>query len=213
MLRREIIAAVRAGKSLAGADLQKASLQGAYLHGASFQRADLREADLRRASLQEADLQRANLQEATLQEANLQKVNLQEANLQEADFYRASLQKANLQGADLQEADLRGADLQEANLQGANLLFMFASEAKTTGIKLSWVPKKGDLVRAYSDYSNADQSALGILLEDPDPDHLFNPISIRLHDKVVRRSIIDMKPASMLEEIIQEELATICRKQ
>jgi hypothetical protein len=151
MTRREIIAAVRASKSLAGANLQ------------------------------ETDLQRASLKEA-------------------------NFHGANLRGANLREANLREADLQGANLQEADLFFMYAHGAKTTGIKLSWVPKKGDLVRAYPDYSNPNKSTLGILLEDPDPDYIFNRISIRLHDEEVKISIAHMKPASRLEEIIQEEL-------
>jgi hypothetical protein len=176
MTREEIIAAVQAGKCLARANLR----------GASLQRVDLPEVDLYKANLQGANLQGANLYGANLQRANLQ---------------RASLQKANLRGVYLQEANLQEADLQEADL-----LFMLAYRAKTTGIKLSWVPKKGDLVRAYLEYLNSDKFTLGILLEDPDPNHIFNPISIRLHDRELKPSITYMKPASRLEEIIQEEL-------
>jgi hypothetical protein len=146
-------------------------------------------------------LARANLQGANLQKANLYEADLYVANLQEADLQEANLQRADLYGANLYEADL-----QEANLQGANLLFMYAYGAKTTGIKLSWIPKKGDLVRVYPEYPNADKSTLGVLLEDPDPDHVFNRISVRLHDKETKISITCMKPASRLEEIIQEEL-------
>jgi uncharacterized protein YjbI with pentapeptide repeats len=215
MTRKEIIAAIRAGKSLAGVDLQKASfqeanLQGADLRRANFQEADLQGADLQRASLQEANFQEADLQGAYLYEAMLQRANLQGANLQRASFYRANFQGASLQRANLQGADLQEADLRRVNLQEADLLFMYAYGVKTAGIKLSWIPKKGDLVRAYLEYLN--KSALGILLEDPDPDYIFEPVSVRLHDEEVKLSITDMKPASRLEEIIQEELKRELKK-
>jgi hypothetical protein len=181
MTREEIIAAVRAGKSLA-----EASLRGANLRGAN-----LREANLREADLQKASFYGANLQGASLQGADLYQADLSEANLREAD----------LQGVYMPEASLRGADLQEADL-----LFMLASDAKTTGIKLSWVPKKGDLVKIRPEYANFNKSTIGTLLEDPDPNHIFNPVSVRLHDREIEVSITDMKPASKLEKIIQEEL-------
>jgi hypothetical protein len=186
--REEIIAAVRAGKSLAGADLQ--------------------EADFRKAYLQEANFQKANLQRANFWSAALQRVNFREANLQETDFRRAQLLKADLHEADLRKADLRKAslvkaNLHEADLRGANIFYMDAKGAKTTGIKLSWVPKKGDSIKTYA---KLDGMVLGILLEDPDPDRMFDPVSVRLRDKEIKISITDMKPASRLEEIIQEEL-------
>jgi hypothetical protein len=227
--REEIIAAVQADKSLAGANLQKASLykadlrgadfQGANLQKASLQGADLREANFQKANLYEADfyrasLQKANLQGADLQEADLRGADLREANFQKANLYEANLRRANLRRANLREASLQGADLREANFQKANLyeadlFFMYAYDAKTAGIKLSWIPKKGDLVRVYPGYSNPDESVLGVLLEDPDPDHLFNPVSVRLRDKVARSSITYMKPASRLEEIVQEEVSLL----
>jgi hypothetical protein len=166
MIREKIIAAARAGKSLARANLRGANLRVVSLRGASFRRA-----------------------------------NLQEASFQRADLRKADFRRANLYGANFYEADLRGANFQEANL-----FFMYAYEAKTAGIKLSWVPKKGDLVRTYPDFPYADKGALGILLEDPDPDRIFNLVSVRLHDREIKFGITHMKPASRLEEIIQEEL-------
>jgi hypothetical protein len=156
MTREEIIAAVRVGKSLVGADLRRADLRG--------------------------------------------------ANFQEVDLYRANLEGASLQGADLRRANLSGANLQGADFQEADLFFVSAQKAKTTGIKLSWFPKKGDLVKAYSDYPRARKNTLGILLEDPNPDHIFDPVSVRIRDEQIKLSITCMKPASRLEEIIQEEL-------
>jgi hypothetical protein len=157
-------------------------------------------------SLARADLRGANLQGANLLEANLQEANLQGASLWEADLYGANLRRASLQRANLQRADLQGADLRRANFQEADLFLMSAYKAKTTGIKLSWVPKKGDLVRVYPDYPRSRSSVLGILLEDPDPDYIFDPVSVRIRDEETKLSITHMKPASRLEEVIQEEL-------
>ena len=66
MTREKILAAVREGRSLYGADLRGAILSGADLAGA-----DLRRADLRRADLFGADLYGANLRWASLRWANL----------------------------------------------------------------------------------------------------------------------------------------------
>ena len=76
-IRECLLAAIKAG-----ADLQGANLQGA----------DLRAANLRAANLDGADLQGANLQGADLRAANLQG----------ADLHGAYLDGADLQGAYLQ---------------------------------------------------------------------------------------------------------------
>ena len=71
MTRDEILAAVKAGKSLANADLEGANLEGAYLREAYLQGADLRGADLTEVDLREAVLRGADLREADLQGADL----------------------------------------------------------------------------------------------------------------------------------------------
>ena len=102
MTRDEIIAAVKAGKSLYGAGLRGADLRGADLHG--------------------ADLYLTNLQGAYLQGADLQGADLEGADLQGADLQGADLRWANLQGAYLEGAYLEGAYLPGAYLRGAYLL-------------------------------------------------------------------------------------------
>ena len=94
MTREKILAAVREGRSLSGANLA-----GANLAGASLRWADLTGASLRRADLSEADLPWANLRWADLTGANLS----------EADLTGADLTGANLRWADLRRADLSGA--------------------------------------------------------------------------------------------------------
>ena len=106
MTREKILAAVREGRSLSGADLRRADLAGA---------------DLRRAVLFGADLRRADLAGADLAGADLFGADLAGANLYEADLFGADLFGADLAGADLFGANLRGANLRGADLIGANL--------------------------------------------------------------------------------------------
>ena len=96
MTREKILAAVREGRSLSGADLFGANLFGADLSG---------------AVLSGADLSRADLFGANLRGANLRRADLSGADLFGADLSRADLSRANLFGANLRGADLRGADL------------------------------------------------------------------------------------------------------
>jgi len=131
MTKKQVEAAVAAGKSLEGADLIEADLTGAILRGADLTgayliEADLTEADLTEANLRGADLSRAKLNEAVLIdavliEADLTEAYLTEADLTEADLTEADLTGAKLRGADLIEADLTGAKLSGANLRGADL--------------------------------------------------------------------------------------------
>ena len=93
-VREAVLAAVKVGAYLSGADLR-----GAYLSGA-----DLRGADLRGAYLSGADLRGAYLSGAYLSGAYLR---------------GAYLRGAYLSGADLRGADLSGAYLSGAYLRGA----------------------------------------------------------------------------------------------
>jgi uncharacterized protein YjbI with pentapeptide repeats len=94
----------------------KITLLAAIKAGANLRGADLSEADLRRADLSEANLRRADLCGA-----NLYRANLCGADLCEASLFGANLCGADLRGANLCGANLRGADLCEANLCGAEL--------------------------------------------------------------------------------------------
>jgi hypothetical protein len=106
---------------LSGANLSRASLSGANLSGANLFGADLFGANLFGADLSRADLSGANLSRASLSGANLSGANLSRASLSRADLSRADLFGANLFGADLFGANLFGADLSRADLFGANL--------------------------------------------------------------------------------------------
>ena len=93
-------AAVKAGQSLARADLRLANLARANLTGANLTGADLTGAylagvNLARANLTGANLTGANLTGAYLARANLTEANLAEANLTGADLRRADLARAN----------------------------------------------------------------------------------------------------------------------
>jgi hypothetical protein len=145
---------------------------------------------------------KVNLQRINLQGADLRGINFRAANLQGADLQGANLQEANLLGTNLREADLRGADL-----RGANLLFMYAEGAKTAGIRLSWIPKKGDLVKIqFTVGGGITKDVPGVLLGDPNPDYIFDSIPVQIQGRTIRYGIGRMKPASRLDKIIQEEL-------
>jgi hypothetical protein len=91
-LRDVVVAAVKGGANLRGADLGGANLRGADLYGANLRGADLGGADLGGA------------------------------NLRGADLYGANLRGADLRGADLYGANLYGANLRGANLGGKKLV-------------------------------------------------------------------------------------------
>lgn len=109
-------AAIKAGVSLAGANLVGENLAGSDLAGA-----DLTGANLAWADLTGANLTGAILTEANLRGANLDGVDLVGAYLARADLAGAYLIRANLRGVDLRGANLDGADLAGAYLAGANL--------------------------------------------------------------------------------------------
>ena len=115
-LKDAVLAAIKYGADLSGANLSGADLYGADLSGADLSRADLSGADLYGANLSGADLYGANLSGADLYGANLSGADLYGANLSGAD-----LSGADLSGADLSRADLSGANLSRADLSGANL--------------------------------------------------------------------------------------------
>ena len=90
-LKDAVLAAIKSGANLSGADLS-----GANLYGANLSRADLYGANLSRANLSGADLSGADLSGA----------NLSGADLSGANLYGANLSRADLSGADLSGADL-----------------------------------------------------------------------------------------------------------
>ena len=94
MTQEAILAALRDGESLVGANLSRAKLSGVILS----------DTDLSLASLSDADLRGANLSGAILSDVDLRD---------------ADVRDANLRGTDLRRADLRGADLRGADLGGA----------------------------------------------------------------------------------------------
>ena len=99
MTQEAILAALRDGESLVGANLSRAKLSGVILS----------DTDLSLASLSDADLRGANLSGAILSDVDLRDANLRDANLRGTD----------LRGTDLRGTDLRGADLCGADLGGA----------------------------------------------------------------------------------------------
>ena len=64
--RESVLAALKAGRNLSGADLRGADLRGAYLRGANLRGAYLSDANLRGANLLDADLSGAYLRGAYL---------------------------------------------------------------------------------------------------------------------------------------------------
>jgi len=125
-----VVAAVKARKSLRGADLRGADLRGADLRGA-----DLRGADLSDAVLRGADLSGAVLSGAVLSGAVLRGAVLSDADLRDADLRDAVLSAAGLSGADLRGAGLSGADLSDADLRGADLRGAVLSGEKITTLR------------------------------------------------------------------------------
>ena len=136
-----ITEAIRAGVSLAGANLYGEVLYKADLTNANLAGADLRHAILSDTYIYKADLTNANLRGADLRGADLTNANLagaiiEGAFLRGADLKRADLKRADLRGADLTGANLRGADLTGANLYGANLTGANLRGADLTGANL-----------------------------------------------------------------------------
>lgn len=119
LTREEVIARVKAGKSLLGEDLSELNLRWAYLCKANLSGANLKKANLIEADLSKADLNRTNLNKADLSGANLKKSNLSES---------------NLDSANLESADLSGADL-----TGANIYNIATADWKIDGVKCEYV--------------------------------------------------------------------------
>jgi hypothetical protein len=158
-IKELVLAAVRAGANLYGANLRGANLYGANLCGADLCGADLYGADLCRANLYGANLRGANLYGANLRGANLYGANLCGADLYGADLCRANLYGANLRGANLYGANLRGANLYGANLRGADLYganlrgadlyganLYGAKNAELAIARLQFIPEEGPFI-------------------------------------------------------------------
>jgi len=122
MTRDSILAAIRDGKSLVGANLNNADLSSTNLRHTDFHGANLTDADLRGTNLSNAILRYADLTDANVTNAILGGANLHYAWLRGADLRGADLRYVDLRGADLFGADLRGADLDGADLRGAGLI-------------------------------------------------------------------------------------------
>ncbi len=155
LTREEVIAKVKAGKSLKGKNLSgldlrevnffRINLEGANLRNANlieveFDEVNLSMADLGGAYLYGAKFHRTNLSAADLSNADLREVefigiNLEMAVLCMADLEMADLRRANLSGANLNmasmtKADLRMANFSKANLSAANLSYADLGEAR-----------------------------------------------------------------------------------
>ena len=128
-----LVAAVKAGAYLAGANLAGANLGGANLAGAYLAGANLGGANLAGASLDGAYLGGANLDGAYLGGASLVGANLTDARLDAANLTDALLDGAKLDGARLVGAKLDGASLVGANLDGEIL-----NKAPITLLNLHW---------------------------------------------------------------------------
>lgn len=126
LTRKQVIARVKAGKSLAGKDLSELDLSRANLSGANLCNTDLRGSTLHRTDLRKTDLSKTNLSKSDLWHADLCEANLcgsvlMGARLSESRLVKANLSGADLNGARLRKAKLKEADLRKTNLCGANL--------------------------------------------------------------------------------------------
>jgi uncharacterized protein YjbI with pentapeptide repeats len=141
--KEEVLAMVRAGKSLEGADLNGINLAGTDLSGAILPNAELIEADLRGANLFEANLSGVELYGSNLTEADLRGVNLKNADLCFADLSKANLSEADLSKIDLSGAYLTDAYLIDSNLIGANLRGALLTNANLNRAKISMANLSG----------------------------------------------------------------------
>lgn len=152
LLRAEVIAACREGRSLAARDLTGADLAGLDLRGADFEAAMMESVNLAGADLRGARLERAVLARADLSGAKLGGTTMREANLGLAKLTGADATGADLMWAVLYEADLRGASFRDANLSFADLSEAALGENDFTGATaqlLTFV--RSDLSRAKLD--------------------------------------------------------------
>jgi hypothetical protein len=109
MSRRVALAAVRAGQTLAGANLAGTKLTRANLAGATVTDANLAGTKLIGTNLTRANLAGTNLARANLARANLARANLIGTNLARANLARANLARANLTRANLTDTVLGNA--------------------------------------------------------------------------------------------------------
>ncbi|MGZ3451714.1 MAG: DUF2169 domain-containing protein, partial [Polyangiales bacterium] len=114
MSAEEVLAAIRAGASLAGRDLSGVKLDGADLRGVDLAGAILTRAELRFAKLDGARLASANLSSAQADDASFVG-----ADLASADFTGASLERANLSTAKLDDTLFESARANHAIFGGA----------------------------------------------------------------------------------------------
>ena len=96
------------GRSLIGANFQKASLNGGYFRDSDLSHVDLRLANLTLADLRSAQLNSTNMERAELSGAMLVGASLREANLRGAKLVKCRVEGADFTDADLAKADLRG---------------------------------------------------------------------------------------------------------
>ena len=136
-----LVAAVKAGANLDGANLYGANLDGASLVGAKLVGANLYGASLLGANLTDARLDAANLTDARLDGANLYGANLVCANLDGASLVGAKLVGANLVGA-----GMVGANLTDARLDAANLTDALLDGAKLDGARLVCANLDGEIL-------------------------------------------------------------------
>jgi hypothetical protein len=134
LTREQVIAMVKARKSLAGKDLSGLNLSGIDLYCADLNDANLYQTRLGGANLRIAKLSRTNLNRADLFMSNLTEANLSEACLREAYLF-----EANLRGSNLHSVNFEGADLSGADLTGANIWNIATADWKINGIKCEYV--------------------------------------------------------------------------
>ena len=143
-IKDTLIAAIKSGADLRGANLSGADLRGANLSGAYLRGAYLRGADLIGANLSGAYLSGAYLRGADLSGANLSGAYLRGADLRGAD-----LSGADLSGADLSDANLSGADLSGAYLSGAKEIPYLSLACPSDGAFIGWKKVKGCLIQLF----------------------------------------------------------------
>ncbi len=133
LTREEVIARVKAGKSLAGKNLSGLDLSGVNLSGVNLSRADLRSADLLGT-----DLCRANLSGAYLTMTNLSEAKLRGATLFLTYLLSTKLEGANLRESIIDSAIFENADLSGADLTGANIWNIATADWKIDGVKCEY---------------------------------------------------------------------------
>ena len=152
-LKDAVVAAVKAGANLCGADLRGAYLRGANLRGADLCGANLRGADLGSAYLRGADLSSANLRGA----------NLRGAYLSSADLGGADLCGADLSSADLCGADLCGANLDDTKIKGTNAIIQIGPIGSRADMMLVFNTDDGLRVSTGCFYGSADDFLVRVM--------------------------------------------------